>query len=157
MDGLSQNKLIEWLDEFDISSAHMDSQHIDAFAPICPKSQWVEIAFGLYEMSLKSIQERGYPFSVFLALYLNAKKTPSKYTPRKMLYRYMSHQDTPPELYLIKDPSTIKKWQTAGLPLVSLSARYGGKALFDEFYSEDEQQYVRTIFFYKEGGFPLDL
>lgn len=157
MDGLSQNKMIEWLDAFDISSARMDSQHIDAFAPICPKSQWVEIAFGLYEMSLKSIQERGYPFSVFLALYLNAKKTPSKYTPRKMLYRYMSHQDTPPELYLIKDPSTIKKWQTVGLPLVSLSARYGGKALFDEFYSEDEQQYVRTIFFYKEGGFPLDL
>ena len=125
MDGLSQNKLIEWLDEFDISSAHMDSQHIDAFAPICLKSQWVEIAMGLYDISLASIQKRGYPFSVFLALYLNTKKTPSKHTPRKMVYRFISHQDTPPELFLIKDPSTIKQWKTTGLPLIQLSARYG--------------------------------
>lgn len=60
-------------------------------------------------------------------------------------------------MYLIKDPSTIKKWQKVGLSLAQLSARYGGVALFDEFYSEDEKQYVRTILFYKEGGFPFDL
>lgn len=155
MDGLSQNKLIEWLDAFERSSAHMDSQHIDAFVPICPKDQWVEIAFSLYDISFASIQKKGYPFCVFLALYLNAKKTPSKCTPRKMAYRLFSHQDAPPELYLIKDPSTIKQWQITGIPLVRLSARYGGKALFDEFYSEDEELYVRTIFYFKEGSIPI--
>ena len=149
MDGLSHKKLIEWLDVFEISSTRIDSQHIDTIVPIINRDKWVDIAFDLYESVFAYIQQKSYYFVVVLALYLNSKKAPSKYYIRKMIYQRFSHQTTPPELYLIKDAGMIEQWQKRGIPLAHFSIRYGGNAFYDEFYSEEEECYERTVFYYK--------
>lgn len=147
MDGLSQKQLIEWLDTFELSPAQIDSQHIDTIALTYPKDQWADIAFDLYETALSYIHKKGYLFCAFLVFYLNNKKQPSKRQIRKMTYHHYSHQTTPPELYLTKNSAIVEQWKSTGVPLVNLASHYGRVALYEEFFSEEENCYERSICF----------
>ena len=140
MGGILKKKIEKWLEDFEQGSLSEDSRHVDYYYRqfrYMPKSQWISLAYRVYDYIISIRDINNYSFKVILSFQLNYTKShrpyPSSLKP-SLMFRDIC---TPPEIYLMRidDYETMMK---TGINLPYFKERTGKQVrLYETDFSND--------------------
>lgn len=140
MGGLLKKKIEKWLFGFEHSPLCEDADHVDYYYKLfrsLPKSQWIALAYKVYDYVLEVRDKNEYHFGVVLSFQLNYTRThrphPTSLKP-SLMFKNIA---TPPEIYLLKG-ARYESFAKAGIELINFKERTGKPVrLFEADYSKD--------------------
>ena len=144
MDGILNNRIAKWVNEFSIGSLEKDSYHIDELLEIdCPKKNWIDHAWECYKQAVSESSKIGNLY-VLLVFYLNTTHSTRPH-PNALNRQLFSTIDTPPEIFIMKNFD--RDFFAGDILLKELGEQYSMNCYYSEDFDETDNTYWHYLYF----------